>query len=211
MQFYVLRPMVGSSHETEFEKADPVRRGEAARCPACGDGYISLKAWLPPYRVNVRTWGEGAGDFIFGVWDLLVSDRFRLAWTNARLRGLDAFEQVEIAEMRGRGLSRPAPVCFRVAPHCGPTALDFQRSFVERTAEPLCLACGQGATIQSVQGLSIAESTWSGEDMFRPLGMADLIVASARLHDLITGYDLKNANLVPLEQYVWPPSGSRKN
>ncbi len=47
--------------------------------------------------------------------------------------------------------------------------------------------------------------------MFRPLGMADLIVASARLHDLITDYDLKNANFVPLEQYVWPPSDARKN
>jgi hypothetical protein len=46
--------------------------------------------WLPPYRVEIETWGEAFGDVVFGrANDLLVSERFAFLWEEARLVGID--------------------------------------------------------------------------------------------------------------------------
>lgn len=212
MRFYLLREVVGTSHETEFETAAPTRLGEADRCPVCGLGFVSMKPWLPPYRAKLHTWGKAIGDVAFGPGnELLVSERFRRGWLDHGLKGLDTFDAVEIVRVTPRKLAGAALAFFCILPRIGSTSLDFERSRIERTGNPACLSCGRDSVKTTIDGVAIAADTWGGEDIFRPLGLTGSITVSERFHDMVTAHGLTNANMIPVEQYIWPPSRTRSN
>ncbi|HSP79360.1 MAG TPA: hypothetical protein VLQ93_12570, partial [Myxococcaceae bacterium] len=61
-RFFVLRGgATGSRYEADVEKAEPVNRADAPRCPRCGD-FIGMLTWLPPYRVELELYGQELGD-----------------------------------------------------------------------------------------------------------------------------------------------------
>lgn len=210
MQFYVLREVVGAPHETEFEKDAPVIRGEPAMCPVCKEGFISMKPWLPPRRALIRVWGKELGDVAFGPGnELLVSEYFRLAWIEHGLRGLDVFEPVEVVRLTPARLARAAPSFHCILPKLGTTSLDFSRSTIERSGEPDCLFCGKGSVKNAIHGVVIAEETWGGEDIFRPLGLVGSVIVTSRFREMVAAKSLKNFGLVPVERYTWPPKDDR--
>lgn len=206
MQFFLLHKMVGSAYDTEYETTDTASFGEAPKCPACHVGHIGMRAWLPPFQVTLHIWGHAVGDIAFAGWDLLVSDRFRKVWQADGLHGVDVFDPVEIVRVKPQKFSRSLPQFFRVTPRWGSTTLDFKRSHIDRPRAPMCLVCGRGAINDTIRGLSVAEETWNGDDILRPLGMTNLIMASHRFKAMVGAYELKNANLTPIERYFWPPS-----
>jgi hypothetical protein len=78
--FFILEePRPGSpqdiAHGTRALKEEGFKVGPAPRCPACG-GFIGLLRWLPPFRVELETWGKEFGDVIHIGDELLVSERF---------------------------------------------------------------------------------------------------------------------------------------
>ena len=79
MSFFVLEQFPDESQtgfRTDFLQTEDVNRGPAPRCPTCG-GYTGMLAWLPPFRVELETWGNTVGDLALGNGaDILVSERF---------------------------------------------------------------------------------------------------------------------------------------
>lgn len=212
MQFFVLRHVVGSSDETEFETVAPTTLGEAPTCPVCREGYIGMKPWLPPYTAEIRLRGEHLGDVAFGVGDeLLVSEAFRQTWIQSRLLGIDAFNVASIVRVRASKASVSASPFYCIEPRYGSAWVDFSRSRFERNVEPSCLACGKGAVINAVRGFSVAEGTWGGEDMFRVLGLPGVVIVSARFRKAVEAHRLKNVPTVPVASYYAPPLDKRSN
>lgn len=212
MRFYMLRELVGTPNEMEFETVEPTTLGDADRCPVCGLGFVSMKPWLPPYRAKLHAWGKAIGDVAFGPGnELLVSERFRRGWLDHGLKGLDTFHAVDIVRVTPRKLSRSPLAFFCILPRLGSTSLDFAHSKIDRTGDPDCLACGRDSVKTGINGLAIAGDTWGGEDIFRPLGLTGAITVSGRFYDMVTACGLTNANMIPVEEYVWPPARKRSN
>jgi hypothetical protein len=199
MKFYVLDSMIGSDTETSYEPVDK-KRGEAPRCPVC-NGYIGLKMWLPPYVVNLDLYGSPIGDVAFGTGnDLLVSDRFVDAWRSEQLRGVDAFDPVDIVRVKGNRKRRPVPSYFHIAPPRTEARIDKGRSKIVHDGPVTCDLCG-GAGIDAILELCIDESSWCGEDIFIPWGMYGVTVVTERVLSLASQYELKNVTTTPIESF----------
>jgi hypothetical protein len=96
MQFYcvVQKPSGDETVEqfrTDFYFDDSDAKGDAEKCPDCGE-FISMLPSLPPYHVHLETWGEDFGDLAFWMSEFLVSRRFRESYRGSGLKGLPAFE-----------------------------------------------------------------------------------------------------------------------
>ena len=113
-EFYVLKGRGGFDRDagTEFVQHDPVNLGDAPRCPACGQ-YLGMRAWLPPYRVELITWGAQYGDLAFDSGSgFLMTTRFQVLYAAAGLKGLSDGLPVEIVRRihHGRQLSPPPAI-----------------------------------------------------------------------------------------------------
>ncbi len=208
MQFYVLddEPVMSDwVYKTEGAEIEPIHRGEAPTCPKCGK-YAGMLQWLPPYRAEVKAFGKQLGDVAFATGnDLLVSDKFRSAWERAGLRGIVAFGPLERIRVRPARLGRGAtPVYFHIAARRWGTRVDPDRSLIEYDERYRCEKCGS-PNVETVRGFSIDESSWTGEDIFRPWGLSSDIVVSDRVRQLLDDYGLTNVNLVRTEDYLYDP------
>src|SRR5262245_45670349 len=122
-----------TTFETSYFGVEPVSLGDTPRCSSCGQALGALR-WRPPHRVELETWGEAFGDIAFGpATDLLVSERFAFLWEQARLVGLDGFDQVEIVKIvRHARLKDDPPRYFRVDVVRSRAAVDDSASNLER-------------------------------------------------------------------------------
>jgi hypothetical protein len=203
-EFFVLRRIVASADETDFEEMAPVL-GDAPRCPKCGL-FVGSRPWLPAYRAIVRCHGTQLGDVAFGVGSsLLVSDEFRRDWESEDLRGLAQFAPLEELRVRPAKLATSARVFFHVRVEYGRTSIDEHRSVLARSEQQSCEQCKAGGALNRVHGFSIAESTWSGEDVFYTWGLPGTVVVTDRVRLLAERYALKNVHVTPVEDYVWDP------
>jgi hypothetical protein len=209
-RFFVLEEGVTwSRYDADAEKAEPVNRGEPARCPRCG-GAIGMLRWLPPYRVDLVLHGEELGDFIkVSGDDLLVSERFALAFRDEGLTGLDGFHPVEVLRVRRKRKGpKPSniPRYFAVTASIGRTAVDLARSRIRCDEPPACEEC-RYVHKDAVLGFTLEAGTWSGEDIFRPRGLYGSLVASERFERFVARHGFSNMRLTPTEEYVWNPLG----
>jgi hypothetical protein len=158
-----------------------------------------MLAWLPPLRVVLRLYGKEFGDFAFmgASDDFLVSDRFREAYQANGLTGLIGFEPVDVVRLQSRRkiLSDP-PKYYRVAAHYGNTALDLAASGVEWVTPPTCPQC-RYATLVRWKGLVIEQTTWTGEDAFRPRGMPGATLVTERFKTVCESNHISNAMFRP--------------
>ena len=203
-RFFVLHPVVGSPYETAFEEAVPVRLGDAPQCAKCGL-FVGSKPWLPPYRAIVKGYGQQLGDIAFGVGSsLLVSEPFRRAWEAAELQGL-RFAALEELSIRPAKLAKTSVSFFQVLIEHRDTLIDERRSIIERSESASCEQCKAGGVLKNIRGFSIAESTWSGEDIFYAWGLPGTIVVTDRVAQLAERNGLRNVHVTAVEDYVWDP------
>lgn len=201
MKFFVLQSGVGSSHETAFAPLEPQFK-EGLTCPACGRA-LTEKEWIPPLRAELLMRGEALGDVAFASGlDLLISERFLEAWRAEKLSGLHGLKEVEIRKMHPESAAPPPRYHLAMAGY-GMTQIEPKQSRVVREGEPDCLQCMGGAEVVLVEGMTIDEPTWSGEDVFVPWGFGGCLVATERVLALRDKYGLTNVTLVPTEAFVW--------
>jgi hypothetical protein len=100
-QFYVMVSRIESAFSTEFLRIGDSSIGDIAKCEVCGQP-VGPRAWLPPYNVELETWGNGFGDIAFThvSQDILVTPTFRKAYDKSGLTGLSGFEAVQVAHVR---------------------------------------------------------------------------------------------------------------
>jgi len=207
MQFHVLKGVVGSRAETWFEPIGEPRLGDAPRCPECR-GWVGGKEWLPPYVVNLRVFGEAAGDVAFDMASdsLLISGRFLRLWRDAGLRGLDDASEVKLAGLGASGRASPAGQYFHVRPGRTGARIDASASSLIHAGPESCRLCG-GTGIDGILALRIDEASWSGEDIFIPWGVYACTVVTDRVVSLAAEHGLLNVTTVPIEGYRWGDVG----
>jgi hypothetical protein len=210
MKFYVLNdPEVEEGQEprlavTDFVPADPMNVGDALLCPVCG-GPVSMLPWLPPYRAELQFWGREAGDIAisFGSSEIVLSDRFRRLWEEARLVGLSAFERVEVVKTRSYGKKKgikPSSDYYYVAIARSRAAVDDEASELFRPKGRYCEECG-GGDPERAKRIVLQENTWSGEDIFYARDLPGRIMTSERYRDFHIENEINNGILIEASQY----------
>jgi hypothetical protein len=208
-RFFALQDEMFGLHDTKFDKADPVTRGEAPRCPQCGD-FIGMRTWLPPYRGELELHGVSLGDFVEASgYDFLISERFAEAFRSEGLTGLLGFHPVEVTRVRRKGKKPRAktiavPRYFAVTACFGRAAVDEVRSRIRRPEPIKCSEC-RSTGVDSIHGFTLEPGTWQGEDVFRPRGLQGDLVVSERFADFVRRHQLTNMKLIPTEELIWDP------
>jgi hypothetical protein len=203
MRFYVLRkPRAGLSEaDTEFYEVEPVNMGEAPRCEACGR-LVGMLPLLPPYKVELETWGRSFGDVAFGPGEsLLFSERFRDLFIGHGLTGLEGFDPVEVVNITSHNrLASGSPPYYHATVARSQAVIDQEKSEFEWSQKPTCMVCREGHDIRRWKRIVIAPDTWSGEDLFVPIGLFEWL-ASERFKRFCEENEITNAFLVPAEEY----------
>jgi len=203
MKFYVLKNPVDSYDVavTDFLKADTVNRGEAPRCPLCGD-LIGLLPWLPPYRAELEFWTKLAGDIAFGPGDeLLVSQHFVELYKNSDLTGLSGFYPVEIVKTIFRGgkvKHIPNYYCVRIT--TSRAVVNHKASGLELEEPWTCKECRTGL-IKRTKRVVLEEGSWSGEDIFCPRGLSGTIITSQNFKDFFVQNNINSGLLIEADKY----------
>lgn len=206
MQFYVMDFEVGAPYETWCDSMEPVHIGtsdDCAKCPKCG-ASVSMLPWLPPFRASLRAYGKQLGDVTFQSTEIVVSEKFRQVWTEARLKGIDTFHPLERIRVRPARLGRKTPTYFLARLKQFGTRVDLNRSLIEYNGPFACTYCLE-ANVDSIRGFAIDEASWTGEDIFYAWGMPGSIIVTDRVRQLRDDHDLKNIRLTPVEKFVWDP------
>lgn len=205
-RFFVLKKRNEGLHDTEFSKVDP-NRGPPFHCPQCG-GIIGMLTWPPPYRVEVELYGKEFGDVIEGPGgSILVTERFAEDFQAEGLTGLSGFHPVEVTRVirKRRGPKPgPPPRYLFVTPAFGNAAVDIERSRILGNRPTQCTWCRK-VRPDAIDGFTLEEGTWKGEDIFRPRGLwADLVV-SERFVRFAERHAMSHLDFVLIEKFVWDP------
>jgi hypothetical protein len=212
MQFYVLQKPPPESPQdklwgTEALTSDPSSStGEAPRCEACGD-YVGMRAWIPPYEVELETWGKEFGDVMDMTYpDLLVSQRFRDLWKRSGMVGLTDFEPVAVVKVRRhRRFTGDPPPYYKARAAWRTARLDLIASDCQWAAEPdICPVCQSektGATFLREAGIVLEPGTWNGEDIFVPRATSEFLTTS-RFKQFCEDHRVTNTYFLPAETYV---------
>jgi len=205
MRFYVLehRPMEWDSPAcTESLQADGFETGEAPRCEACG-GPIGMRLWLPPYRVEVETWGGCFGDLVSTVSnDILISDKFRHVIEREHITGFEGFDPVEIVKVRKHKKFKGDPPQYcRVTVKHTQAAIDKAASgYVLEHPEKECPVCRTGGgPIHRWERLVLEPGSWGDEDVFVARGAAELFCVE-RFKEICERAELRNVLFVRPEE-----------
>jgi len=208
-RFFVMEKLREGQHDAEFTQLDPVNLGDVLRCPECGDG-IGMLTWEPPYRAELEVYGKTCGDFVDGPGSgLLVSERFADGFKAEGLTGLSGFHPVEVVRVfrgcPGPKPGPPPPYLFVTASY-GHAALDLERSRIVSPDVLTCTWCRyRGA--DAIDGLALEPGTWNGDDVFRPRGLWGVLMVSERFTRFAERHAMGHMTFVPIEKYVWDPSG----
>ena len=196
MSFYVLEnPQTGETDAvSDFLPTDDFVTGEAPKCEACG-GWIGMRTWAPPYRVEMRFWGKYHGDIAFGT-DLLVSERFKDLFLQSGLTGLYGFFPAEVVKVIPRRMLKGLPRYYVVFVQRATAAIDAEASGVDREEGVVCETCREGGLLKSIKRVVLEEGTWQGEDVFIARGLPGDIITSKRFKQFCSINSFKNVLLM---------------
>jgi hypothetical protein len=183
MNFFVLdQPNACDAQEgfgpTDASREDGFTTGEALRCPQCSR-YLTMLRWLPPYRVELHTWGSEYGDFADIGQEMIVSERFAQVFQENGLQGLSGFEPIEIVKVTHHSgtPSQPLPRYVKANVTLSPTTVDQRASgYVWADESKVCPAC-LFDDLKRFDRIVIKEDTWNGDDIFFPRGGTRILVS----------------------------------
>lgn len=203
MNLYVLKQTSGTTGDavTDFLEATGSRTAEAPRCPVCRD-YVGMRPLVPPIRVDIEAWGREWGDLAFGVGDqILVSERFRLAFVERELRGIARFDPATIVSVRTHhpGLTSP-PAYFLATIRRGNAAVDDIASGLVREPQSDCPSCRAGL-IKRVSRIVLEAGTYLREDLFFARGLPGIILATESILTLCKDQNLRNCICIPAADF----------
>ena len=205
--FFILEePEPGSpqdkAHGTRALKVEGFSVGPAPVCPACGR-FVGLLRWLPPFRVELETWGKEFGDVMLTGDELLVSERFKETYTKDGLSGLLRFEPVEVVKVkRHRKFVGAPPRYFKAEVVRSDTMVDQLASGAEWDSDQEeCAVCLlRKGTFLRRKRVVIKPETWTGHDIFHARGGVNF-VASERMKEICEAHGIKNAVWIPANDH----------
>lgn len=220
MKFFAIEQPQVSSPEDRDGRSDAIKEegnnvGDALHCPLCNRPLSMLK-WLPPFRIELESWGKHYGDIACVGDDLIVSDRFKRAYSASGLRGLLCFEPVTIinvAHRRGKP-KEPLPDYYKANVIRNSAVIDQEASgYVWDDKSKVCSECLFGK-LKRYRRLIVKEDTWTGDDVFFPRGGRGPIV-SERFKSFFFENVLHGVVFIPCESeeagydsYPWELEGS---
>lgn len=209
MDFFVLELIIGSSYETRYESTEPVRYGDAPRCPECGS-YIGPRTWLPPLHAMIFTEGLRQGDVAFAVagTDLLFSERMIRAWQNSSFSGLSSIDPVEIHRRDTRQVPHESGRFYRVSP-IRSARVSFRERNIENSRSQPCPACGHSDILNAIKGVHVDPDTWDGEEIFAPHGVGGMVIVTRSFLSWARDHEFLNVTAIPAESYYWNPLNLR--
>ena len=183
MEFYEFKlPKPDSPEDIEGRidvlKVEGANRGDAPRCPQC-NRPLGMRTWLPPFQIELETWGRHYGDISETGNDLILSERLVEAYLTSGLQGLEDFEPVEVVKIfhrRGKPKDK-MPRYYKVTCPFSNTTIDQQASdFLWSEPDKICPECLKDDLIMYYRCQVVLEETWDGKDVFRPRGGFGVLV-----------------------------------
>ena len=213
MYFYVLinPKTVEGNAVTDFLEVEPIRRGDAPRCPLCGN-FVGMKPHLPPFRANIETWGTRYGDLAFGQGDqILVSELFKKEYDARGLTGMTEFEPVEVQRVLNREKTRDeCPKYYLASITRSRATINVVASRLVHAKPATCPECKSGQ-IKRAARVVLEDGTWSGEDIFYARGLPGTIIVTDKFRRMCVEAELQNCHLVEASLYSFDfyPSETR--
>ncbi|MDF2984708.1 MAG: hypothetical protein K0R50_218 [Eubacterium sp.] len=203
MDFYVINNNRFNDSKYAFGESIDQKTGDFEICEVC-KSPISMRRWLPPF--NVKLSKPSYGDFVFGTFTtFLVSEVFKQKYESADLKGILAFEPIDVVKVKRVKLLSPTPPQFyNVVVTRSKTRIDEVKSMFVRDGDVECDTCRTGGAISSFQGVYLLQETWDRYDIFFPTGLPGTIVISQRFYDFVKENKFTNIDFVPAEQYAAP-------
>lgn len=207
MRFYVLvnpDPDQGRA-VTDFLYVEPVRQGEAPKCPVCGN-YVGMIPTLPPIRVELETWGDIFGDLAFGPGvEILVSGRFLALFKSSGLSGLIQIGPAEVVKLTShRQLAAgEVPQYIGCRPVQSRAAIDELASALVRDGSWRCEACRVGGIVKRAKRIVLEPNSWSGEDIFTARGLPGTCLVSERFKNMCEQGGFSNCFFVEAQKFAF--------
>lgn len=202
MRFYRIEQPKAGSRDDHTGRSDAIQEagfnvGDSFRCPKC-NRPLSMREWLPPYRIELETWGKHYGDVVEIGRDMIVSEHFRQIFTGSSLKGLLCFEPVQVVKVvhrRGKP-TNPPPKYYKAEVIRSQTTIDQDASgFVWADKKNICSEC-LFDTLKRYRCLIVNEESWSGEDVFYPRGGMGPLV-SERFREVFVENGMMGAVFIP--------------
>lgn len=190
---------------TEYlQNADFSVGPDAPRCHHCGKA-LGMLPWLPPYVVDLETWGREFGDFVAGPHtDLLISEHAREVIERETLTGLTGFDAVEIRRVRKHArFSGSVPRYYRVSVIRSNALIDQAASGVEWSTPPTCPICQMGAGLKRIRRIIIRRDSWSGEGIFLVKPLPATVFVSGRFREVCESERLTNMLFIAATSYSY--------
>lgn len=186
MKFYVLKKPKADTPEDllgriDIIEAEGTETGDFLKCPRCNYA-LTMRAWLPPHRAELETWGQHYGDVAQVSDELVVSERFVQLFLHNGLQGLSDFRPVQILKVIHRGpvLKETLPRYFKATIQHSATTVDQEASgYVWADRSAVCPLCLHGGDVKRYSRVVVDEKSWTGEDIFWPRG-GPCIITSER-------------------------------
>lgn len=205
-RFYVLNGLIGLS--VTASGASGSRYGDYPKCDLCGKA-IGMREWLPPHRAELHLHGSVFPDLVELTSEgLLVSERFCDLWHGSGLVGLGGFKPVRIIySVRGQHSRELAPRYMKADIARSEATIDSELSGFEYSpASPaFCRICRSrlgGEVLKRWARLILEPNTWSGEDVFIPKGVNQVMV-TPRFKKMCETNAVKNAFFTRADQYAY--------
>jgi hypothetical protein len=187
VNFYILIVGLFTQYKYAWFEVEPggdcYTRDGTQKCPVCGDVLGSL-LWLPPRKVAIKQ-PRRISDIISGAGgsDFLVTRKFMESYIQENLTGLEGFFPVEVVKM---GTTKKAkdytiPELFGVYVKFSNVRIIKERMGIRWQSDrkvPTCDFCDRGEGIlTSFERVVVDESTWQGEDFFRPINGSNYLLS----------------------------------
>jgi hypothetical protein len=208
VKFWVFERQMMAGPWAFADNVDPVKYGEAPRCPSCG-AWIGMKPWLPPYRVRLveGTKTAAPADIITGPGfsGFIASDRFATEFESNGLTGVERWEPVHIEgynDYEGDPIPAQAVVNrpYKLAILPTPITRVKLSDAVYEDDVPDCAVCSQGRNLESYQGFVVDETSWLGADVFETTNTGRTVVTD-RFADFCHAGEFTGVLLIPTANF----------